>query len=178
MKKLILAVIAIVGFSATSQAQTLKLGVKAGPNFSNFSGGISDINYKARTSFHAGIIAELSIFENFSIQPELLYSSQGAKVDGLGDFNLDYVALPVMAKFYLMTDKLSLEAGPQFSFLVNDPQKAYDNQDFDFAVAGGLGLKLTKNIFVQARYVVGLSEVSKYAEVKNSTFQLSAGLMF
>ena len=99
-----------------------------------------------------------------------MYSSQGAKVDGVDDFNLDYISLPVMAKFYLMTDKLSLEAGPQFSFLVNDPQKAYDNQDFDFAVAGGLGLNLTKNIFVQARYVVGLSEVSKYAEVKNSTF--------
>ena len=178
MKKLILAVIAIVGFSTASQAQLLKLGIKAGPNFSNFSGGISEINYKARTSFHVGAVAELSLLENFSIQPELLYSSQGAKVDGVGDFNLDYISMPVMAKFYLMTDKLSLEAGPQFSFLVNDPQKAYDNQDFDFAVAGGLGLNLTKNIFVQARYVVGLSEVSKYAEVKNSTFQLSAGLRF
>ncbi|WP_318640976.1 porin family protein [Flavobacterium ardleyense] len=178
MKKVILAFIAVVGFSTASQAQLLKIGIKAGPNFSNFSGGISDINYKSRTSLHAGLVAELKLLENFSIQPELLYSSQGAKVDGLGDFNLDYVALPIMGKFYLMTDKLSLEAGPQFSFLINDPQKAYDNQDFDFAVAGGLGLNLTKSIFVSARYVVGLSEVSKYAEVKNSTFQLSAGFLF
>ena len=178
MKKVLLALIAIVGIGATSQAQLIKIGVKAGPNFSNFSGGTSDINYKSRTSLHAGLLAELKLLENFSIQPELLYSSQGAKVDGIGDFNLDYVALPVMAKFYLMTDKLSIEAGPQFSFLVNDPQKAYDNEEFDFAVAGGLGLNITKRIFVSARYVVGLSEVSKFAEVKNSNFQLSAGFMF
>ena len=178
MKNLILAFIAIIGISATSQAQLLKIGVKAGPNFSNFSGGIKEIDYKSRTSFHAGLVAEIKVLENFSVQPELLYSSQGAKVDGIGDFNLDYVSLPVMAKFYVVTDKLSLEAGPQFSFLVNDSQAAYDNQDFDFGVAGGLGLNLTKSIFIQARYVVGLSEVSKYAEVKNSTFQLSAGFMF
>ena len=81
MKNLILAVIAIFGISATSQAQLLKLGVKAGPNFSNFSGGISDINYKSRTSFHAGLVAEVKVLENFSVQPELLYSSQGAKVE-------------------------------------------------------------------------------------------------
>lgn len=178
MKKLILAAIAIVGFATSTQAQSLKLGVKGGLNFSNFSGGVSDIDYSARTSFHLGAVAEFKIFENLAIQPELLYSSIGAKVEGFDDINLDYVALPVMAKFYIMTDKLSLEAGPQFSFLVNDPQKEFDSNSFDFAVAGGLGYKLTKNIFVQARYVVGLSEVSRYAEVKNSTFQLSAGLIF
>lgn len=178
MKKLILAVLAIVGISTTTQAQSIKLGVKAGPNFSNFSGGISEIDYSTRTSFHAGVLAEVKILENFSVQPELLYSSQGAKVKGAEDFNLDYVSLPVMAKFYVITDRLSLEAGPQFSFLVNSPKSAYDNQDFDFAVAGGLGLKLTKNVFVSARYNVGLSEVSRYAEVKNSTFQVSAGLLF
>ncbi len=178
MKKLILALVAVVCFSTTSQAQLLKIGVKAGPNFSNFSGGIRDINYKSRTSLHAGLVAELKLLENFSIQPELMYSSQGAKVNGLGDFNLDYISLPIMAKFYLLTDKVSLEVGPQFSFLVNNPKAAFENEDFDFGVAGGLGLNLTKSIFVQARYVVGLSEVSKYAEVKNSTFQLSAGFMF
>lgn len=178
MKKLILALIAIVGVSASSQAQFLKIGVKAGPNFSNFSGGISGIDYKSRTSFHAGLVAEINLLENFSVQPELLYSSQGAKVDGIGDFNLDYISVPVMGKFYLLSDKLSLEAGPQFSFLVNDSQEAYNNQEFDFGVAGGLGLNLTKSIFIQARYVVGLTDASKYAEVKNSTFQLSAGFLF
>lgn len=178
MKKLILAVVAILGISTASQAQSVDFGIKGGLNFSTFTGGISEINYKARTSFHLGAVAEINLLENFSIQPELLYSSQGAEVDGIDDFNLDYVALPILAKFYLTTDKLSLEVGPQFSFLINDPQKAYDNESFDFGVAGGLGYKLTKNIFVQARYTVGLSEVSRYAEVKNSTFQLSAGILF
>ena len=178
MKKLFLALIAFAGISTATQAQSIKLGVKAGPNFSNFNGGISEIDYSSRTSFHAGVLLEVKVFENFSVQPELLYSSQGAKVEGINDFNLDYISVPVMAKFYILTDRLSLEAGPQFSFLVNDPQKTYDNQEFDFAVAGGLGLKLTNNIFVSARYNVGLTEVSKYAEVKNSTFQISAGLLF
>lgn len=46
------------------------------------------------------------------LQPELLYSTQGSELDGLGDQiknELGYISLPVLAKFYLTKDKLSLE---------------------------------------------------------------------
>ena len=51
-------------------------------------------------------------------------------------------------------------------------------ETFDFGVAGGLGLNITKNFFIQGRYVLGLTEASKDAEVKNSVVQVSAGFTF
>lgn len=184
MKKLLIIALAFTFGMTGAQAQIVRFGLKAGPNFANVSGGPGSIDYNSRTSFHAGLAVEFHPVGNFAIQPELLYSSQGAEVDGFGDFNLDYVSVPVMAKYYILPDVLSLEAGPQFSFLVDDAEstnelgETLDNEKFDFAVAGGVGVNITKSIFAQARYTVGLTEVSKDAEITNSVFQLSVGYMF
>ncbi len=178
MKKLIVAAILVIAGATSAEAQLLKFGVKGGVNFANFNGGVDGIDYSGRTGFHAGAVAEVKLFENFSIQPELLYTSQGADVDGFDDFNLDYVSVPVLAKFYIVTDKLSLEVGPQFSFLIDEAQEEFENETFDFAAAGGIGLNITKNFFAQARYTIGLTEASKEAEVKNAVFQVSVGYMF
>ena len=177
MKKTIISAITLILCCVSANAQFFKIGIKAGPNFANFSGG-DGINYRARTSFHIGAVAEVGITSKFSVSPELLYSSQGADVDGFGDFNLDYVSVPVMAKIYIMSDKLSVDIGPQFSFLVDEAEEAFENESFDFAVAGGVTLNVTKSLFAQARYTFGLTEASKDAEVKNSVFQLSVGYNF
>jgi opacity protein-like surface antigen len=84
-----------------------------------------------------------------------------------------------LAKIYL-NNTISLEMGPQASFLLSEKNDFdIENQNtFDFAVAAGLGVNLTKNIFIQGRYVLGLTEVSTTADTKNSVLQLSAGFMF
>lgn len=162
------------------QAQLLQIGVKGGVNFANLSG--SEIQTDAITSYHAGLVSEIKILDRFSIQPELLYSSQGAEYKELGaEFKneLGYISIPVLAKFYL-SDSFSLEVGPQASFLVSEKNdfNVENAETFDFALAGGLGYKLTKSLFVQARYNLGLTDVSREADVRNSVFQLSAGFMF
>jgi opacity protein-like surface antigen len=158
----------------------LQFGVKAGVNFSTLEGD-NTYDLSHYTNFHFGAVLELGIFQNFSIQPELLYSSQGAKVDSdaVKDIKYDYITVPVLAKFYLITDKLSLEAGPQFSFMINEnvPDQ-FESKTFDFALAGGLAYNITNNFFVQARYVAGLSEAAKDAEITNKVIQLSAGIKF
>lgn len=176
MKKLVIAAsIMLLGFS-TVHAQDLKFGAKIGANFSKLSGDGPDGDNL--TSFHVGILTELNLIENLSLQGELLYSSQGTELAN-EDYKLDYVSVPVLAKLYLITDKLSLEAGPQFSFLINDDvPDTFRTKTFDFAAVGGLGYNLTQNIFVQARYVVGLTDASRDAAVTNKVFQLSAGLRF
>lgn len=178
MKKSILFTLLTILGTSVASAQLLKFGVKAGANFSTLSGADAD-GFDGLTSFHAGALAEIKIFENFAVQPELLYSSQGAKVEGFEDTKLDYVTVPVLAKFYLITDKLSLEAGPQFAFLVNDNVEALaETKSFDFAAIGGLGFQFTDNVFAQARYVVGLTNTTEDAEIKNTTIQLSLGYRF
>ena len=176
MKKLFLiTAVLFLGVSALN-AQDLKFGAKIGANFSKLSG--DGVNGDNLTSFHVGVLAELNLIDNLSIQPELMYSSQGTKYQD-EKFKLDYVSLPVLAKFYLVSEKLSLEAGPQFSFLLNDDvPNTFETKTFDFAAIGGLGYNLTQNIFVQARYVVGLTDTSKDASVTNKVIQLSAGLRF
>lgn len=176
MKKLFVMAILFVAGSTSMNAQGIDFGVKAGANFSKLDGdGIDGDNL---TSFHVGALLELNIFENFSLQPEVMYSSQGTKIED-EDIKLDYLSVPVLAKFYLISDKLSLEAGPQFSFLVNDDvPETFETKSFDFAAIGGLGFNVTNNIFVQARYVIGLTDTTKEAEVTNKVIQLSVGLKF
>lgn len=165
--------------STATYSQGIRFGLKGGANFATLDGDFDSDNL---TSWHAGGVLEVNVFQNFSVQPEVLYSSQGAKVDGADDFKLDYISVPVLAKFYLISDVLSLEAGPQFSFLVND---SYDdlmgdieNESFDFAAIGGIGFNLTDSFFAQARYVIGLTEANKEAEVTNKVIQLSVGYRF
>jgi hypothetical protein len=180
MKKTILVTAFMFALSFTAQAQLLQIGVKAGLNYANFND--TSIQTDAITSYHAGLVAEIKLLDKFAIQPELLYSTQGASYDNAGEEfrkELGYIAIPVLAKIYL-SKSFSLELGPQASFLLSEKNEFDVNNanTFDFALAGGLGFKITKNIFIDGRYILGLTEVSSNADAKNSVLQLSAGLMF
>jgi len=187
MKKILLAAVLFIATTATIQAQLLKIGVKAGVNFASQTGDAfpdQNFNKDGITSFHAGLVAEVKLLEKFAIQPELLYSTQGATykfADAQEDFKneLAYLSVPVMAKIY-MTKSLSLEVGPQASFLLSqkDDVRFDDAKTFDFAVNAGLGLKITESIFLQGRYSLGLTEASSNADIKNSVVQISAGFLF
>ena len=184
MKKTIATLILLVLGTGLSQAQLLQFGVKGGVNFANYTGGdVSGVDFKTITSYHAGMVMELKVLENLAIQPELLYSTQGSELNDIGGQiknELGYLSIPVLAKFYLTSNELSLELGPQASFLVSERNEvdANDTNSFEFGIAGGLSYKITKSIFVSGRYVAGLTEAKKDADVKNSLIQFSVGYMF
>lgn len=188
MKKSILITAALIAISFSTQAQSVRLGIKGGINYANQTGTditITSGNYKtadAITSYHAGLVAEVKLTDKFAFQPELLYSTQGATYkNAVEEFKneLGYVSIPLLAKIYL-TNSISLELGPQASFLLSEKNK-FDykqSETFEFSAVGGLGLNITKNLFVQARYGLGLTEASKDAKTTNSVVQVSAGIMF
>ncbi|MDG2432628.1 porin family protein [Flavobacterium sp.] len=187
MKKVILLALALIALSPNVEAQSVRLGIKGGINYANQNGTnitVNSSNYdsEAITSYHAGLVAEVKLTQGFAIQPELLYSTQGANYkDGVNEFKneLGYLSIPVLAKIYL-SKSISLDLGPQASFLLSERNNVNfkDPETFEFAAVGGLGLNVTKNLFIQARYGLGLTEASRNADVKNSTFQVSAGIMF
>ena len=187
MKKTILIATLFFSTLTTIQGQSVKLGLKAGLNYANQTGTnltVDSENYKkeAISSYHAGLVAEINLFEGLALQPELLYSTQGATYkNALGDITneVGYLSIPIIIKINL-SKSISLELGPQASFLLSEKDNVnlYKSNTFDFAVAGGLGLKVTKSIFLQARYGLGLTEISKEAQTKNSVIQVSAGLLF
>ncbi len=182
MKKIIFTIAAFAA-ALTMQAQGIDLGIKAGANFANFSG---DIESEGITSFHAGGVLEINLVPSFSVQAEALFSSQGGEalyeeegtVGVVRDINLDYISVPVLAKFYIMPERLSITVGPQFSFLVDEAEEAFEAKSFDLAASGGAELKIIAGLFAQARYNIGLTETFDNIDAKNAVFQLSVGYMF
>ena len=210
MKKIILTVMAIFAVGA-AKAQEIKYGVKAGLNLSTLTGDVAYYDVKSKAGFHVGGFAEFKITDKFAVQPELLYSTQGGKIsfsssddfsytNDKRDIKLGYLNLPVMAKYYIIPG-LSVEAGPQVGFLLSakNEYQIYssvsedlsgsgeedikdDSKSVDFGFNLGAGYEFTENIFVQARYNLGLSSINEDSDsdidVKNGVLQLSFGYKF
>jgi len=175
MKKLFLcAAVAVFGLTSVD-AQEIKFGAKGGVNFASFGGDAEDVD--GRTSFHVGALAEFVISENFSFQPELLYSSLGASqeesFEGItfeSTTKLDYLTIPLMAKYYV-ADGFSLEGGPVVGFLISansefegggesaeeDVSDIY--KGLDFGLGFGAAYRLESGLGFSARYNLGLSNI-------------------
>lgn len=203
MKKITLSIVAVLAFGFAN-AQEVKFGVKGGINLSTLTGDIEDASSKV--GFQVGGFAEIKLSDKFSVQPELLYSTQGAKektnvfdVDAMEvvsadlTYKLAYINVPVMAKYYV-AEKFSLEAGPQIGFLVSAKGKVSGGdsseedikdafKSIDFGVNFGAGYDFTENLSVGVRYNLGLSnilenEAGDNFKNKNSVFSLSVGYKF
>ena len=195
MKKLtLLTIVLLVGIVVQSNAQAgFRLGLKGGLNFANID---TDTDASSRTGYHVGAFATIKV-SKFAIQPELIYSSQGAEFEfsGLEDAksNFNYLNIPVLLKLYLIGG-LNLQLGPQFGFLLNaesdnnvleefvetsDLKDAYKGSDVSLGL--GAGIDLPFGLTADARYNLGLSEIDDNAALasqKNQVFQLSIGYRF
>lgn len=181
MKKVILsfAMLLIYSISYNTYAQGIGLGIKAGANFSNQS--ITDISTNSKTGFHGGAYVILAFSEKWAIQPEVLYSSQGSELPN--DLNdLTYLSIPVLLRWKPIS-LLSIEAGPQFSSLLDAVDDSGDSikEDFknsDFGLAVGATVHLPLGINGGVRYVWGFTDVSDLQNdvtVKNSMVQVYVG---
>lgn len=196
MKKVWLVVVATMAVLPLVTAQTVKYGAKAGVNFATLNGDTADeADLNMRTSFHVGGVAEIMFNDQFSFQPELLYSSQGAQfedaaLDLEAKLKLDYLTLPLMGKYYPI-EGLSLQLGPQVGYLVSakseveiggvsDEEDVKDDfKSIEFGVNVGAGYKLSSGLFFDARYNLGLSTINDdNADDFNAVIQLSVGFLF
>ena len=181
MKKI--ALLIIMAVCGLSQVRGQDFGVKAGYNYSTFSGETSSLStIEGLSGFYIGGLVELPISNVLSIQPELIFSRQGValrqEIKGFGfnvsinnaDIRLDYLNIPVMAKVNL--GPLFLQGGVQFGFLVSKPKvnrlpntslftlldkDSYNS--FDFGVGVGLGFNFNRRFFAEARYTHSLTNV-------------------
>ena len=193
MKKIILSAMAVFAFGFTN-AQEAKFGLKAGLNISNQkyeAEGIS-VNANSIVGVQVGGFAEIKVADKFAIQPEVLFSTEGSKIKAEGEeilFNLSYINVPVMAKFY-PAPKFSIQAGPQLGFLVSAKGKFNDEKvdikdgykSINFGLNLGAGYEFTDNFLVDVRYNFGLSDISETNEegikTKSSVFSIAFGYKF
>lgn len=179
MKKIVLIITLLVWhFSA---AQDFYVGAKTGLNLSTFNGeNISNFDY--RTAWHAGLTAELNFSELFSLQLEALYSTQGATMES-NEYPADYLAIPVFVKVY-PNHSFSIDLGAQVSMLQNDEIKengisqSIGLEETDISLLAGITYNTDINLFFQARYVMGVSEIYPIGDWKNQVFQFSVGYNF
>ncbi|MDR7212417.1 porin family protein [Flavobacterium piscis] len=179
MKNLFLLCIVLISSSVFSQSffDRLHFGLKAGGNYSDFSN--ADFDTEGFAGFHAGAIIAFDINENFSVQEEFLFSTQGAKLKGGlsdgQDLKLSYISVPIVLK-YKTSFGLYFEAGPQIGILASENFKEITNDDFaekiDGGVVGGIGYQFQNGLGIGARYYLGLTNVSKIKSTTiNTDFQ-------
>lgn len=193
MRKIVLITIFSLGFITITFAQNITSGIKGGLNLSSLSiDGNNDKNLKI--GLHAGVFTKISFNESFAVQPELVYSGKGLKLDfadeiasaGETKLNLNYIELPVQLVYNLSND-FAFHFGPYLSYLLNANMKtdanvlnhyqisSTDNLDkkhfnsFDFGLTGGLAYDLNPFIF-GFNYSLGLTQVAKDNDVSHNIF--------
>ena len=178
MKKLIVAAI-VLFMGTTAFSQGVDFGVKVGANFSNFTDASAFSN---KTGFQAGIFGGIKFKGNVGIQADILYSQQGAKISRT-EFELDYVNVPIVVKYYLVRG-LNLQLGPQFGFVVDDnitklPGSLANAEVEKSDISGIFGAGYDFLGFrIDARYNFGLTHVIEGAKSKNSVYSLALGYSF
>ena len=182
MKKLTILSLMLLT-STLSFSQSFSLGPKAGVNISNYTGG--DIDSDALVGYHLGAVLNYGFGDVFSIHPEVLFSTQGAKVSNGGaksDFKISYVTVPIMLKFKT-NGGFYFEAGPQAGFRTSSDlgDQSINNfaKNLDISLGAGIGYQSKIGLGVGARYIAGLTKVGNFSgqninpDFRNSVIQAS-----
>jgi hypothetical protein len=184
--------------SATAQvAAGLRpsVGVLAGVNVATISG--SDVaNASNRTGFIGGLYATFHIANGFGIEPEALYSMQGAKdsQDNL-TVKLDYVQVPVLLRYDFQTKAPAhpfVMVGPSFGVKVGCKANSgsltascattlLSPKSFDIGGTAGAGVAFAagkSTLSIGARYTMGVRKTFNDSDAKNRVWSVLAGLSF
>lgn len=179
----------------------LRVGIKGGLNVTNlYVDDVDDEN--PRYGFHLGVYTQLFQSDVFAIQPEILYSTKGTRIedhsdlyDATLDFNLNYIDIPVLAVFKL-GDAAEIHVGPYFGYLLNanvdvdgdvDGSDDIDRDNFkswDYGLSAGVGFNVGP-VQLGARYNYGLQKIADsdladgiLGDSKNSNAQVYVSFNF
>ena len=200
VKKLLSLVVALFLFSPLYAQWAV--GGKVGLNGSSVhfpgSGGV-ELDSKYCMGLNGGFFAQYQFSHYFSLQAELLYMKGGYELEdfiyeNVGEIPLDvdvslhYLEIPVLAKFTHRTG-LNLQLGPQVGFLLKRRLRYGEEiqsqallgkkQPLEFGLAFGAGYEAKNGLFLDIRYLLGLTSIYKDVEgFQNRTFYLSLGYKF
>lgn len=167
MKKLLLLLVAVI-YGPMVYAQRTHFGLKGGLNISTLNVKNQN-NFEYKVGLHAGGLAHIHITRQLALQPELLYSNQGGKMQNSEvKHHVNYINVPVIGQ-YMFGDGFRLQAGPQVGFLVGAKRQDQDKNKFnikenyeavDFALAAGLSYVATSGFGADFRWLFGLTNIN------------------
>ena len=152
------------------KAQTVHFGIKGGMNASSLNSSPGNSNLETKIGFNVGLLAHIHTSNaHWAIQPEIYYSSEGAKSKSNNNvtYGLGYLNIPVLAQ-YMFDNGFRVEFGPQVGFLMNANYKV-DNvttnvknnyTKANFSIPLGLGYLTTSGLGFDARYNFGISNIN------------------
>ncbi|MDL2141970.1 porin family protein [Flavobacterium tructae] len=161
-------------------------GIKGGFNMSNlYSSDANDENILY--GFNAGLYATLPISDFIAIQPEILFTTKGAKLEynnalasGESKFRLNYIEVPLLVRVNI-TRNFNVHAGGYASYLVSSKvtgrgdfnfEQEIDTDDlnkFDAGLSAGVGVDFDP-ISIGLRYNYGLTTIGKERTVAGTTY--------
>lgn len=181
MKKVLLSVFAIVAIAISANAQT-EFGITGGLNLASLTGDDAD-GVESKLGGNFGLLADIWVSPQWSVQPELKYSMQGAQfeVDSDEKLALDYINIPIKLK-YAASEMFDLYAGPQVGFNVlsevrfgNEEQDLDNVNNVDFGLVIGGEYVSYSGFGAGVGYNFGLSDIPEdgEGELKNSVFNVN-----
>jgi len=184
MKRIIISAVMLLLIEGAF-AQQAQFGIKGGINFANIKDEAAGNTADARTGFNVGGLAHIHITRAFAVQPEIVYSTQGAEYDN-GTLKLNYINVPVLAQF-MFGDGFRLQTGPQLGILTTSKFKSGDTKvdvdgyrTADLAWSFGASYIGHMGLGIDARYNLGLTDVTKSSstDLKNRVWQLGLFYQF
>ncbi len=167
-------------------AQNFNMGVKGGLNVYNIT--TANVDNDPLTNFHLGLLGHIHLARQLAIQPELVYSTQGATSKSGAEIKLGYLNIPVLFQ-YMFDNGFRLQLGPQVGLLtrakstLNGAKTDIKNnfKGIDLSLSPGVGYVHPPSGFgVDLRYNFGLSNINKSDAVvsKNNGLQLGVFYLF
>lgn len=162
MKTKILLLI-FMASSALAYSQT-KFGIKSGVNISNIHYNIKDASPEGKTGFYAGTFVDFRLFEDFHLQPEVIYS-----VEGIKDGSVDFINVPVILKWFFV-DNIQVHAGPQLGVVIDAEGGSNGLNSTILSGVFGLGYETNSGFMIDTRFSMGATSII------DPDFQIDSGL--
>ena len=190
MKLIISTLFLVFIVTGVASAQNTNLGIKGGLNAYTINDD-DNSNTEYILGFHVGLLGHFHLNDQFALQPEVVFSTQGAQYKVAGtDFKqeLSYINIPVLLQ-YMFNNGFRIQAGPQLGILAsarsgtnNNTVDVKDNfESTDLGLSVGVSfINPTSSFGVDARYNHGLSNInsSGNAIVYNRGVQLGVFYLF
>jgi len=192
VKQLFMAGMLLVCLGATTAQAQDRGGFRVGVNAATLSTDEQGFDPKTRWGLVLGAFGVIPVNDMFAIQPEVLYSQQGAKVEDGSDkatVKLDFVQIPILARIRLgKGSPAHLLVGPSFGIRTK-AETEFNGQSESFAdevkkgetsIVTGVAVNCGPAV-VDARYNWGLTNLDKSSDAGKSrsrVFSASVGLRF
>lgn len=180
LRLLLLLVIISVGAQAQTVYMKPHLGLRAGLNISGSTYSPNFIyNLKRQSHPNLGVFYRIRN-QKWAFQPELQLSVRGGTFKGENEIvrnNFNYASfVPVIG--YIITEGLTFEVAPEFSYAIGTPKSIVPLRKNEFSMGTGLRfdfMDMAEDFSLNLRYIHGFTNLSTSSteSLYNRTLQVS-----